>query len=204
MCSLWKFCLLTNLVCLYFFRRAKTNCYVPKVIILFIFSMMQADFMKMPFPDNSFDAVYAIEATCHAPDAVSPKNTFWHVNFILQFYGSNCWSGMNIVFYHLSLTFFLVWQYGCYKEIYRVLKPGQHFAAYEWCMTDAFDPNNQEHQKIKVIQLRPLYLAYLLMLYELHWPSSDSAGRNWDWWWSSRYQDDRKMPWSFKASRLWG
>jgi len=31
---------------------------------------MQADFMKMPFTDNSFDAVYAIEATCHAPDAV--------------------------------------------------------------------------------------------------------------------------------------
>ncbi|KAL2329327.1 hypothetical protein Fmac_022754 [Flemingia macrophylla] len=29
----------------------------------------KADFMKMPFPDNSFDAVYAIEATCHAPDA---------------------------------------------------------------------------------------------------------------------------------------
>ncbi|WRX11350.1 Methyltransferase type 11 - like 7 [Theobroma cacao] len=67
-----------------------------------------ADFMKMPFPDSSFDAVYAIEATCHAPDA-----------------------------------------YGCYKEIYRVLKPGQYFAAYEWCMTDSFDPNNQEHQKIK-------------------------------------------------------
>ncbi|KAG4966749.1 hypothetical protein JHK87_032400 [Glycine soja] len=28
----------------------------------------KADFMKMPFPDNNFDAVYAIEATCHAPD----------------------------------------------------------------------------------------------------------------------------------------
>ncbi|KAE8696910.1 Cycloartenol-C-24-methyltransferase 1 [Hibiscus syriacus] len=69
---------------------------------------VKADFMKMPFPDNTFDAVYAIEATCHAPDA-----------------------------------------YGCYKEIYRVLKPGQCFAAYEWCMTDAFDPNNAEHQKIK-------------------------------------------------------
>ena len=27
--------------------------------------------MKMPFPENTFDAVYAIEATCHAPDAVS-------------------------------------------------------------------------------------------------------------------------------------
>ncbi|EEF44601.1 cycloartenol-C-24-methyltransferase isoform X1 [Ricinus communis] len=69
---------------------------------------VKADFMKMPFPANSFDAVYAIEATCHAPDA-----------------------------------------YGCYSEIYRVLKPGQFFAAYEWCMTDSFDPNNQEHQKIK-------------------------------------------------------
>ena len=33
-------------------------------------SLMQADFMKMPFDDNTFDAVYAIEATCHAPDPV--------------------------------------------------------------------------------------------------------------------------------------
>ncbi|GAB2252717.1 hypothetical protein Droror1_Dr00005564 [Drosera rotundifolia] len=68
----------------------------------------KADFMKMPFPDNTFDAVYAIEATCHAPDAV-----------------------------------------GCYSEVYRVLKPGQYFDAYEWCMTDAYDPNNQEQQQIK-------------------------------------------------------
>jgi len=30
--------------------------------------LIQADFMKMPFPDNHFDAVYAIESTCHAPD----------------------------------------------------------------------------------------------------------------------------------------
>ncbi|KAG5408426.1 hypothetical protein IGI04_004745, partial [Brassica rapa subsp. trilocularis] len=40
-------------------------------------------------------------------------------------------------------------KYGCYKEIFRVLKPGQCFAAYEWCMTDAFDPSNAQHQKIK-------------------------------------------------------
>ncbi|CAF1884466.1 unnamed protein product [Brassica napus] len=71
-------------------------------------NFVKADFMKMPFPENTFDAVYAIEATCHAPDA-----------------------------------------YGCYKEIFRVLKPGQCFAAYEWCMTDAFDPANAQHQKIK-------------------------------------------------------
>ncbi|KAM7250304.1 hypothetical protein ACFE04_022187 [Oxalis oulophora] len=64
---------------------------------------VKADFMKMPFSDNKFDEVYAIEATCHAPDA----------------------------------------------EIYRVLKPGQSFATYEWCMTEAYDPQNKEHQHIK-------------------------------------------------------
>ena len=26
--------------------------------------------MKMPFEEDTFDAIYAIEATCHAPDAV--------------------------------------------------------------------------------------------------------------------------------------
>ncbi|KAJ1982530.1 Delta(24)-sterol C-methyltransferase [Dimargaris xerosporica] len=29
---------------------------------------VKGDFLQMPFPDNSFDAVYAIEATCHAPE----------------------------------------------------------------------------------------------------------------------------------------
>jgi sterol 24-C-methyltransferase len=28
----------------------------------------KADFMKMPFANNTFDGAYAIEATCHAPD----------------------------------------------------------------------------------------------------------------------------------------
>jgi ubiquinone/menaquinone biosynthesis C-methylase UbiE len=39
-------------------------------LISYILMMMQADFMKMPFPDNTFDAIFAIEATCHAPDVV--------------------------------------------------------------------------------------------------------------------------------------
>jgi sterol 24-C-methyltransferase len=30
--------------------------------------LIQADFMKMPFAKDSFDGVYAIESTCHAPD----------------------------------------------------------------------------------------------------------------------------------------
>ena len=28
--------------------------------------VIQGDFHKMPFPDASFDAVFAVEATCHA------------------------------------------------------------------------------------------------------------------------------------------
>jgi len=32
--------------------------------------LVQADFMKLPFPDNHFDGVFAIESTCHAPDRI--------------------------------------------------------------------------------------------------------------------------------------
>ncbi|KAF7113493.1 hypothetical protein RHSIM_RhsimUnG0121800 [Rhododendron simsii] len=100
----------------------KTCDYVKASIstasFFFFFFCVSADFMKMPFPDNSFDAAYAIEATCHAPEAV-----------------------------------------GCYKEIHRVLKPGQCFAAYEWCMTNSFDPNNKEHQSIKLMVLEWVGLA---------------------------------------------
>ena len=30
--------------------------------------------MKIPFANDSFDAIYAIEAACHAPDLVSMQN----------------------------------------------------------------------------------------------------------------------------------
>lgn len=70
--------------------------------------LIQGDFMKLPFPDAFFDAVYAIESTCHAPN-----------------------------------------REGVYGEILRVLKPGGIFSCYEWCLTDKYDPNNEEHRKIK-------------------------------------------------------
>jgi len=73
-----------------------------------ICDFLKADFMKIPQPDCTYDAAYAIEATCHAPD-----------------------------------------KFGIYSEISRVLKPGALFAAYEWCMTDMYDPENPAHNKIK-------------------------------------------------------
>ncbi|MEM7433672.1 MAG: methyltransferase domain-containing protein [Myxococcota bacterium] len=66
------------------------------------------DFMNLGVADETYDAAYAFEATCHAPDKVA-----------------------------------------VFKQILRTLKPGGKFAAYEWCMTDAFDPTNAHHQKIK-------------------------------------------------------
>ncbi|KAK2594490.1 Delta(24)-sterol C-methyltransferase [Conoideocrella luteorostrata] len=42
---------------------------------------VQGDFMKMPFPDNSFDAVYVIEATCHAP---SLEGVYREINRVLK------------------------------------------------------------------------------------------------------------------------
>lgn len=34
-------------------------------------SFVQSDFMKLPFADATYDHAYAIEATCHAPDAAA-------------------------------------------------------------------------------------------------------------------------------------
>jgi hypothetical protein len=36
-----------------------------------------------------------------------------------------------------------------FAEILRVLKPGQYFACYEWCLTDKYDKDNAEHRLIK-------------------------------------------------------
>merc|ERR1712194_282727 len=70
--------------------------------------LVQGDFMKLPFPDASFDGVYAIESTCHAPD-----------------------------------------RSGVYGEILRVLKPGGFFVCYEWCLTDKYDGQSEQHKRIK-------------------------------------------------------
>lgn len=74
---------------------------------------LHGDFLHVDAPDNSFDAIHSIEATCCAPDKVS-----------------------------------------IYREVFRLLKPGSSFAAYEYAMTDRFDPEDPHHLKIKAdIQL---------------------------------------------------
>jgi len=62
------------------------------------------DFCKMEFKDETFDAAFAVEATCHAPRRED-----------------------------------------VFGEIFRVLKKGGYFSAYEWCITDKHDPRNEKH-----------------------------------------------------------
>ena len=69
---------------------------------------MHCDFLNVDAPDNSFDAVFAIEATCHAPDKPS-----------------------------------------IYGEVFRLLKPGACFGAYEFSLTERFDASNPQHLKLK-------------------------------------------------------
>ena len=70
---------------------------------------VKCNFMDMSMIDAaSFDAGYAIESTCHAPDKAH-----------------------------------------AFAEIFRVLKPGALFWGQEMCMTDTFDPDRSDHQRIK-------------------------------------------------------
>ncbi len=36
-----------------------------------------------------------------------------------------------------------------FREVFRLLRSKAHFAGYEWCLTEHFDPENKEHQQIK-------------------------------------------------------
>ncbi|MDE0376518.1 MAG: methyltransferase domain-containing protein [bacterium] len=82
--------------------------YAEEADLTHLAEFMHCDFHHVDAPDGSFDAVYSIEATCHAPDKV-----------------------------------------GIYGEVFRLLKPGACFAAYEYCMTERFDAEDPHHLKVK-------------------------------------------------------
>lgn len=51
--------------------------------------------------------------------------------------------------YAIEATVHAPTKVGCYGKVFRVLKPGGCFAAYEYCLTGRFDPDNPRHQQIK-------------------------------------------------------
>lgn len=86
----------------------RANMLNKKMKLSHLCEAVKGNFMDLPFEANSFDHIYAIEATCHAPDKV-----------------------------------------GCYAQMYKALKPGGCFAAYEWCVTDRYDARNADHRAVK-------------------------------------------------------
>ncbi len=89
------------------YQISKGKKYVEEANLSELCTFVHGDFMGTSFPSESFDAIFAIETTCHATN----KTT-------------------------------------CFKEMYRLLKPGQLFGGYEWCVTPNYDPNNKEHKHI--------------------------------------------------------
>lgn len=50
------------------YQVGKARRYNQKARLDHLCQLVESDFMNLPQPDESFDAVYAFEATCHAPD----------------------------------------------------------------------------------------------------------------------------------------
>ena len=71
-------------------------------------TVMLADFMDLPVEDATYDRIYAIGSTCHAPDRTQ-----------------------------------------VFQELFRVLKTDGLLVADECVMTDSYDPDDQEHRRIK-------------------------------------------------------
>jgi ubiquinone/menaquinone biosynthesis C-methylase UbiE len=68
---------------------------------------VQADFLKLPFEANSFDGVYAIEATCHAPRREDVYGEIFRVLKPGQVSPVNCRS------FYASIVVFCVQVYVC-------------------------------------------------------------------------------------------
>lgn len=59
----------------------KAKCYTTKYQLDDKITYHKGDFMNIDFPDNTFDAVYSIEATVHAPDL---KNVYGEIFRVLK------------------------------------------------------------------------------------------------------------------------
>lgn len=88
---------------------------------------------------------YQIErAKIHTRD-VQSLCSFIHGDYMQVPVGDNSYDAA----YDIEATAHAPDKTAVFKEIFRVLRPGARFAGYEWCITETFDPENPEHQRIK-------------------------------------------------------
>lgn len=57
---------------------------------------------------------------------------------------------------------------GVFGEIARALKPGAHFASYEWCITPLYDDDNAEHRRVRQAIEKGNGIARLTDYQEIH------------------------------------
>lgn len=90
------------------YQLERARRYVDEAGLADLTDFLECDFLNVDAPDEAFDAVYSIEATCCAPDKLS-----------------------------------------IYGEVFRLLKPGACFGAYEYCLTGKYDAENPDHVRLK-------------------------------------------------------
>lgn len=82
---------------------------------------------------------------CEADDVVQGRCRSVQGDFMKMPFDAEQYDGA----YAIEATCHAPDRVGVYSEIFRVLKPGAHFACYEWCMTDNYVPGNEQHERIK-------------------------------------------------------
>ena len=88
---------------------------------------------------------YQIERAKHHTRDVGSQCRFIHGDYMRIPEGDDCYDAA----FAIESTPHAPDKAGAFREILRVLRPGACFAGYEWCLTDDFDPENAEHQRIK-------------------------------------------------------
>ena len=109
------------------FQVGRATKYVKDLGLQGQIQFVKGDFMKLvnQFGENSFDAVYAIEATCHAP---TWEGVYGEIFKVLK--PGGIVSFFPFFFPLLCLTLSL------------------KFGVYEWCMNDHWDPSIPDHKAL--------------------------------------------------------
>ncbi len=88
---------------------------------------------------------YQIERARHHTRNVQSQCRFIHGDYMQVPEGDNSFDAA----FNIEATPHAPDKTAVFQEIFRVLRPGAGFAGYDWCLTDAFDPQNAEHERIK-------------------------------------------------------
>ncbi|KAF5218206.1 hypothetical protein ECC02_008855 [Trypanosoma cruzi] len=76
---------------------------------------------------------------------MNSKINYTKTDFCNMCFGDNEYDGA----YAIEATCHATDKVKCFSEVFRVIKPGSYFVLYEWCITEKYDPNNEEPRRIR-------------------------------------------------------